>query len=367
MWLSGGRLARISAAALVLLLGAAGYLLIGMRLYSQYQSDYGNFQVDPASECGALITWAPPSLVLTAFYANSPEFVVVRYRSPHPQQLRLTVTIQGFTQDQSVVVESTPTFRTQAFKPPLIGPDVLDTLIGPGARDTQVSLQVQAGAKTCSASLPVRLYSRQIMEWQNAANTDESSNLASWVTPNDPSIATLVGRASDWLNNHPALYPDISGLYGYLNAATPGQVAEQTDAIFDTLQFVYHVHYVDSNIPNPPSGQEQIQLPKDMLATSPPSGMCVETTVLMASALRHIGLRPYIVVVPQHAFLGVALGDSTTSPRAYWETSDLQNGVRGDQAMLHGDTEYNQFQQQGRILRVLDVTQLEQQGYGPIE
>jgi hypothetical protein len=367
MWLSGGRLLRISAVALVLLLGAGGYLAFGLRFYDQYQREYGNYQVDPASACGALVTWTPPSSILTGFYASSPQLLAVRYRSPHPQQLQLSVSIAGFTQAQSYQVEATPTFQTQAFKPPLAGSAVLDTLVGPGGRDAQISLRVQAAAKTCDTAVPVRLVSRQVMEWQDASGRDESAYLAGWVTPNDPSIATLVGKASDWLARNPALYPDTSGLYGYRANATAAQVTEQADAVFDTLQFVYHVHYVDGNIPNPPSGREQVQLPKDMLASTPPSGMCVETTVLMASALRRIGLRPYIIIVPQHAFLGVALGDNVSSPRAYWETSDLQNGVRGDQATLHGDTEYNQFQQQGQVLRVLDVAQLEQQGYSPIE
>jgi hypothetical protein len=358
----------VTVAALVLVAGAAGYLVFGLRLYGQYQRLYGNYQVDPASECGALITWTPPSSILTGFYANSPQILTVRYRSPHPQQLTLTVSIPGFTQEQTVATESTPSFHTQSFKPPLIGPTVLDSLVGPGSRGAQILLRVQAGAKTCTATWPVQLVSRQIMEWQDAAGKDESRYLAGWVTPNDPSVVTLVGKAGDWLNTHPSYYPDIGSLYGYNNgSATAAEVTEQVDAIFDTLQFDYHVHYVDENIPYPPSGREQIQLPKDMLAANPPSGMCVETTVLMASALRRIGLRPYIIIVPQHAFLGVAMSASASGPQAYWETSDLDNGVSGDSAALYGDTEYNQYEGKGQILRVIDVAQLQQQGYGPIE
>lgn len=368
MWPTGGRLVRLSIAALVLVAGAAGYLLFGLRLYGQYQQLYGNFQVDPASECGALITWTPPSSVLTAFYANSPQFLTIRYRSPHPQHLRITVSIPGFTQEQSVDADSTPTFRTLSFKPPLTSPTVLDALVGPGGRDAQIELRVQAGDKTCDTSRPVRLESRQVMEWQDAAGRDESQYLAGWVTPNDPSVSALVGKAGTWLVQNPTLYPDIPSLYGYNGGkASAEAVTEQVNAVFDTLQFVYHTHYVNENVPYPPSGRQQIQLPKDMLATRPPAGMCVETTVLMASALSRLGLRPYIIIVPHHAFLGVALTAAGDSARAYWETSDLNNGVRGDQANVHGDTEYNQFQGQGQILRVLDVAQAQRQGYGPIE
>jgi hypothetical protein len=78
-------------------------------------------------------------------------------------------------------------------------------------------------------------------------------------------------------------------------------------------------------------------------------------------------LRPFIVIVPQHAFLGVALGPGPGAPLAYWETSDLNGGVNGDQASVHGKSEYNQFQQRGQILRVIDIQQQRQQGIEPIE
>ncbi len=140
------------------------------------------------------------------------------------------------------------------------------------------------------------------------------------------------------------------------------------NALFDTLQFQSHVHYVDENyVPYQQGGSQLIQLPKDVLSTTPPTGMCVETTVLMASAVERIGLRPFIVIVPQHAFLGVALGVAPDAPLAYWETSDLNGGVRGDQANVHGESEYNQFHSKDQILRVVDVEQERQLGIEPIE
>ena len=87
----------------------------------------------------------------------------------------------------------------------------------------------------------------------------------------------------------------------------------------------------------------------------------------MASALSRLGLRPFIIIVPQHAFLGVALTATSAGPQAYWETSDLNQGARGDSANVHGDDKYNEWHGQGKILRVIDVEQLQQHGYGPIE
>ncbi|HEX9412803.1 MAG TPA: hypothetical protein VF916_04815, partial [Ktedonobacterales bacterium] len=336
-----------------------------------YHLAYGNYQVDPASACGALVAWSPPPRVLTGFYPNQPSFVVVRYRSSHPQALRLTLSIPHFTQEQSFDVQGTATFQAQAFKPPLVDANILDTLVGPHARDGQIVLRVQNGAgKVCDTSSPVRLESRQLMQWQDDAGHDQAGYLAGWVTPQASAVSALVSASTDWLAApaHASDYPAAPALFGYNSGKASGRaVIDQVNALFDTLQFQSHVHYVDSNVPYQQGGSQLIQLPKDVLSTTPPTGMCVETTVLMASAVERIGLRPFIIIVPQHAFLGVALGVAPDAPLAYWETSDLNGGVRGDQANVHGESEYNQFHSKDQILRVVDVEQERQLGIEPIE
>jgi hypothetical protein len=368
---NGGPLVRFAAVGLALLVAASSYVAVGLHLYGRYQLAYSNYQVDPAGKCGVLITWSPPSDVFTAFYVNQPEFLVARYRSPHPQQLRLTLSIPHFTQEQSFDVKGSPAFRPQSFQPPLSDPTVLDTLVGPHARDAQIVLRVRTENGTiCDTSWPVRLESRQIMQWQDAAGNDQSHYLAGWVTPQADVISTLVGRVAQWLGQNPRSYPAASALTGSGydgGQASPRAVIDQVNAIFDTLQFVYHVHYVDENVPYQQNGTQLIQLPKDMLGSAAPTGMCVETTLLMASAVERMGMRPFVIIVPHHAFLGVALSPAPDAQLAYWETSDLNGGIKGDQATIHGKTEYNMFHQSSQILRVIDIERARQQGIEPIE
>jgi hypothetical protein len=370
---TGGRLARIAVLAVLLVGGAASYVVAGLRLYDGYHVAYGNYRVDSASACGALVTWSPPSTVLTGFYPNQPSFVVVRYRSAHPQPLRLTLSIPHFTQEQSFDVQGASAFKEQAFKPPLLDATVLDALVGPHARDAQIVLRVRSGSGVlCDTSWPVRLESRQLMQWQDDAGHDQAGFLAGWVTPQASAVSDLVSAATDWLANptHASAYPAAPALYGYNGGqASTRAVIDQVNALFDTLQFQKHLHYVAENgdVPYQHGGSQLIQLPKDVLSTTPPTGMCVETTVLMASAVERIGLRPYVIIVPHHAFLGVALSQAPDAPLAYWETADLNGGVRGDSANAHGETEYNQFQSQGQVLRVIDVEQERQRGIEPIE
>lgn len=369
MRLSGGRLGLLVAVAAIVLSGVTAYVVAGLVLYHGYQRAYANYLIDPADDCGALITWNPPSTILTGFYTNQPSLLDVRYRSPHPESLQLTLSISTLSQTQSVDVQSGAAFNTQAFKPPLNGPAVLDSLVGPHTRDAQIQLSVRnsASQRVCNTSRTVQLQSRQMMQWQGSAGHDQSAYLAGWVTPQADVIGTLVGRTADRLTQNAAAYPDASALFGYNGGqASARAVVEQVDALFDTLQSVYRIHYVDENVPFASTTTQLIQLPKDVLSSPAPTAMCVETTAIMASAVERMGMRPFIIIVPGHAFLGVALGPSAHAPIEYWETSLLNGGYSGDQANAKGDDEY-QNEYHGKILRVIDITYERQQGIEPME
>ncbi|HEX6123385.1 MAG TPA: hypothetical protein VFY89_09500, partial [Ktedonobacterales bacterium] len=81
----------LGAAVVVLISGAAAYVLTGMRLYAQYRGTYAGY----TTSCGSLITWSPPTELYTGFYPNQSELVTLRYRSDTPQQLRISLSIPG--------------------------------------------------------------------------------------------------------------------------------------------------------------------------------------------------------------------------------------------------------------------------------
>jgi len=91
----------------------------------------------------------------------------------------------------------------------------------------------------------------------------------------------------------------------------------------------------------------------------------------MASAVESLGMQPYFIISPGHAFLGVALNSSGASLE-YWETSDLSGGLNGNasdgvSANTRGDLEYSLFSSHGKILDIVDVQYERQQGIMPIE
>lgn len=368
VWRRHKRQLGLGLVCVALVAGSLAYVVTGSQLYNQYHAAYANYQLESGS-CGALIAWTPPRAIYTGLYANQPMLLSLRYRAPTQERLRITVGIPQLTQDLTYEVTAGEAFQSQEFKPPLIGPSALDTLVGAGQRDGQIELRVQAGGTAlCDTSSPVTLYSRQIMHWYDSATgTDYSPYLAGWVTPHARTISELIGRATQWLGQHPSAYPGTTSLAGYSGANDASDVINQVNAIFDTLQSEYHIHYAGDNALYSQDASQLIKLPDDVLGSPYPAAMCVETTAIMASAVEALGMRPFFVIVPGHAFLGVALGPDPNAPFDYWETSDLNGGVSGAQALVHGNSEYATNQSQGKVLRVIDVESERKQHIEPIE
>lgn len=362
MTILGKNALKLGLFLLGLFLAAAVYVGGGLRSYQLYQQAYANYG---QGSCGAEFTWslAPQALaatssgqpqLLTGFYNNLSTLLTVRYRSATPQQIMLSVQILNFSQEQPIAVDATPGWRTQNFHPPM-QPGMIDALATVPYQDSEVVLRVQdASGKSCKDSKPLRLLSSRAMSWLSPQGQNDADFLAGWVTPQDPAIRQLIDRATQRLQNNPMLYPGTTSMVGY--NGTRQDVINQINAIYDTLEQDYHVRYSNINIQYGLPQVETIQLPKDVLQSD--LGMCVETTVTLASAIESLHMRPFVYIIPGHAFLGVALGP-TSNQREFWETSLLGRHNLGWQANQEGDSEYHQ--DAGQIVRVIDITAERQQ------
>src|SRR5207245_7142932 len=82
---------------------------------------------------------------------------------------------------------------------------------------------------------------------------------------------------------------------------------------------------------------QNIKLPSEVLQQG--SGMCIELALLLASAVEHIGLHAEIVIIPGHAFLGVAVTPDDKHFE-YWDAVQVNNNVVGDSANVATDEVY---------------------------
>ncbi len=356
---------KLGLVLLGLFLAAAVYVGGGLRSYQLYQQAYASYG---QGSCGAEFTWSitPQALaatsdsslpeLLTGFYNNLPTLLTVRYRSATPQQITLSVEIPNFSQNQPFIVDATPGWKSQDFHPPML-PGMIDALATIPYRDSQVVLSVRdAAGKSCANSQPLRLLSSRDMSWLSPEGQNNAGFLAGWVTPQDPAIRELLARATQRLENNPSLYPGTTSMVGY--DGTRQDILNQVDAIFDTLEQDYHIHYSRITIQYGLPQLQDILLPRDVLQSG--LGMCVETTITMASAVESLNMRPYIYLTQTHAFLGVAMGP-TSNQREFWETSLLGQDNLGSQANQEGDSE--DVQDADQIIQIIDVTAERQQDH----
>jgi hypothetical protein len=334
---------------------SGGYVAAGLQAYSRLQLA----SVASQEHCGGLapirICVQSPTAIFSAFYpsyvANHTSIFTVQYSSNStPMTLVVSVSVSGLSQVQAQTVDANTTTQTASFTPPL---DI--QLFRNLTAETNTSLHVQVTDTQKHlyylSDIPLLLHSRWLMQWV-AANR---LNIAAWVTPDDPAIGTLVYKAAANLSLEPP--PSPPAMIGYTKASRK-EVMAQVDAIYNTLLLDYHIHYVQATVPysgpdSNASANQIIKLPSEVLAQR--SGMCIELTLLLASAVERIGLHAEIIIVPGHAFLGVATTPDNTHVE-YWDAVQLNNNVAGSSDNIMTDAVYTQDARQHTIVDTIAIS-----------
>jgi hypothetical protein len=342
---------------------AGGYVVGGLHAYGRYQKNSMASQEHCGGQTPVHICVKTPLALFSAYYpsyvATHTDLFSVSYSSNSPLTLLISISIQGFSQLETHTVSASVRTQSTGFIPPLLNAQTLRHLTSDNDTSVQVHVTDTASHNYYLDDSPLLLRSRWQMQW-TASNR---LMIAAWVTPGDPAIAQLLTRAA----NHLALQvpPMPTALVGYTNAGSRS-VRDQVDAIFDALRLDYHIHYIQASVPYAGPGNSSIalqtvKLPAEVLQEQ--SGMCVELSLLLASAVESIGLHTEIVIIPGHAFLGVAV-QPDDSHFEYWDAVQVNNGVAGDSANIAADTEYQQNSK--RLVDTILISNARLQGVGPM-
>lgn len=349
----------------VLAVLSGGYVVGGLQAYARLQKD----SLADSEHCGGqspvhICVKAPPA-VYSAFYPSdvaiqTPLFTVM-YSSSTPISLVVSVGVVNFTQSSSQTVNATAAMQSISFVPPLLSHQVLRNLTG--EQNTSLQVQVTDTHKHLYYlnDIPLLLHSRWLMQWV-AANR---LLIGAWVTPNDSAVKALVLKAEAHLSSESPTAP--TAMIGY-TGATRQQVVAEVDAIYDALRLDYQIRYVQASVPYSGPGSsavatQEIKLPFEVLKQH--SGMCIELAILMASAVESIGLHSEIVIVPGHAFLGVAT-TSGGSHIEYWDAVKVNDGVAADSDNIYANNEYAQNVKMHTILDTIVLSDARGAHIGPM-
>jgi len=215
----------------------------------------------------------------------------------------IEVEIPGFTQQYRQMVKLGRQITSLRIIPPLVtGPLNLDS-----EKVAQLVYSVTAvdtGRLLVQESKNIKLYSIFDMVWYTEeygdANTDD---ILAWLTPDANEILQVTRAAIDYLE----LITDgeIGMLIGYQDYGIFRDIYNNTwlqavaiqGALSDYIGVRYNASWFTMD------SQQRVKLPADTIKTR--SGVCVETALVMASALQSAGMHCMLVFPPGHAQVAV--------------------------------------------------------------
>ncbi|HET9648578.1 MAG TPA: DUF4011 domain-containing protein [Microlunatus sp.] len=158
----------------------------------------------------------------------------------------------------------------------------------------ELVVDVSCGAEpVATATHPLRVLAARQWILDPDAPVLSLELLAAFVQPNHPALPALVSEAAQLLADTTG-----SGSLG-VHYATPERIDDIVAAVF-TAVHDRRIFYAE-----PPASWgygQKVRTPGDVLTDR--VGTCLDTTVLLASALEHVGVAPAVWVARGHAFLG---------------------------------------------------------------
>jgi hypothetical protein len=154
------------------------------------------------------------------------------------------------------------------------------------------------GKSLYSETLPIHLRSTEDMYW--GRNFQFAPFIASWVTPHDPRVESVLARAKEFMPGR--------RLPGYEHWKSPEEQRKSTyaqaRAIYRALQ-QSGVSYVKSSLTfgHNLNVSERVRMPRESLTRN--SANCIDGVVMYASLFENLGMDTEVVLVPGHAYVAV--------------------------------------------------------------
>jgi len=184
---------------------------------------------------------------------------------------------------------------------------------------------------------------------------------AAYVNENHPAVDEILGEALD--------SGDVEGFSGY--QGSPDDVLKELEAIWNALKArgLSYSSITRSSKEGSSVASQHIRLVGDSLKTS--QANCADGTVLFASILLKLEMQPFLVLLPDHMFVGVYLDDEQEEYVCI-ETTMLRSGTF-EEAVEAGNEQFKENQDEltdedsdGTEFAIVDVAEARSNGILPL-
>jgi hypothetical protein len=263
---------------------------------------------------------------------------------------------------------------------PLVKPAVAATLnvIRPATLHITVDQTAPIKRNVYDRTEPVQLHARDTallaVKVPDGSTVDLTEYLAAWVTPRQREVERLLKQAAKY-------HPD-GEFIGYHGASKPAEavtiVRRQAQAVFTALKQDVGLTYISSALSfgeQPGQMTQRVRLPSDSLAAGGAAN-CIDGTVLFASLLEAASIEPFIVIVPEHAFVGWRIWPGVDLDYEFLEITMI-GSVSFDAAQQLAKARYEDAKSKGYLThalfdpggyaRLIDVAACRAKGIHPLE
>ncbi len=284
-----------------------------------------------------LLDYESIDTIYPALYNTYNAFVIIKTGcASGSRKIIVEAEIPGFTQKYQESFTLDSAYRAIYIKPPALTGDLDLT----SAKDAQISVTIseQDGTVIDTKSFPVKIQSKYDVDWY----TDEygiatKDNILCYLTPESPAITQLKRVAIDEMSA--MTNGSMESIVGYQSTGFNHYVGTylQAAGIMRALYEMGVRYNADSFSLS--DGHQHVLLPADVLEQK--SGLCIETSLTVASALQSAGMHAFIVLPPGHAQVAVEIwngnGEDTSGTGQYFliETTALSDNWNNQNVFIN--------------------------------
>ncbi len=220
------------------------------------------------------------------------------------REVLIKAEVPGFTQPYEQKLKLTPQITKIQIHPPLLTGEInLNS-----EKDGQLVLSVtdaDTGKAYVQDSRNIRIMSKyDVVWWTEELKDSNNDNILAWMTPDSPGVLKLKRDAVDYLSYlTDGKIQSIVGYqdYGFENKSDNTWV--QIIALQGAISDIEQVRYNNAAFSISSDVHQRVMLPDEVLRSQ--SGICIETSLLMASALQSAGMHVMLIFPPGHAQVAV--------------------------------------------------------------